>query len=64
GYSNIKRSIYYSPHNLLAIKGYIIGVLTILTLDARATLAVREKRKRLLRIICSPNKLKLFVRER
>ncbi|KAF0314888.1 hypothetical protein GQ607_017879 [Colletotrichum asianum] len=46
------------------MKGYAIGALTILTSDARATSAAREKRKQLLRIICSPNKLKLFIRER
>ncbi|KAL3290736.1 hypothetical protein RB213_001403 [Colletotrichum asianum] len=61
GYSNIKRSVRYSPHDLLATKGYATGVLTMPTLDAGATLAAREKRERLLRIICSPNKLKLFI---
>ncbi|KAL3291067.1 hypothetical protein RB213_004792 [Colletotrichum asianum] len=63
GYSNIKRSVRHSPYDLLATKGYAIGVLTVPTLDAGATLAAREKRERLLCIICSPNKLKLFVRE-
>ncbi|KAL3292292.1 hypothetical protein RB213_011935 [Colletotrichum asianum] len=63
GYSNIKRSVRHSPHDLLATKGYATGVLTILTLDARATLVAREKRERLLRIIYSPNKSKPFARE-
>ncbi|KAF0316868.1 hypothetical protein GQ607_015912, partial [Colletotrichum asianum] len=45
GYLNIKRSVHYSPYNLLAIKRYIIEVLTILTLDTKAILAAKEKRK-------------------
>ncbi|KAL3290663.1 hypothetical protein RB213_005855 [Colletotrichum asianum] len=61
GYSNIKRSVRHSPHDLLAMKGYATGVLTMLTLDAGAMLVAREKRERLLCIICSPNKLKLFI---
>ncbi|KAL3290980.1 hypothetical protein RB213_002100, partial [Colletotrichum asianum] len=64
GYSNIKRSVHHSPHDLLATKGYATGVLTMPTSDAGATSAAREKRERLLRIICGPNKLKPFARER
>ncbi|KAL3290678.1 hypothetical protein RB213_000964 [Colletotrichum asianum] len=64
GYSNIKRSVRYSPHNLLATKGYATGALTMPTSDAGATSAAREKRERLLRIIRGPNKLKPFARER
>ncbi|KAL3300088.1 hypothetical protein RB213_008632 [Colletotrichum asianum] len=63
GYSNIKRSVRHSPHDLLATKGYATGVLTMPTLDAGATLAAREKHEQLLRIICSPNKLKLFLEQ-
>ncbi|KAF5500002.1 hypothetical protein CGCA056_v014946 [Colletotrichum aenigma] len=46
------------------MKGYATGALTVPTSDAGATSAAREKRKRLLRIICSPNELKPFARER
>ncbi|KAL3291335.1 hypothetical protein RB213_001793 [Colletotrichum asianum] len=63
GYSNIKRSVHHSPYDLLATKGYATGALTMLTLDAGATLAVREKREWLLCIICSPNKLKPFLEQ-
>ncbi|KAL3290631.1 F-box domain-containing protein [Colletotrichum asianum] len=64
GYSNIKRSVRHSPHDLLATKGYVTGALTMPTSDAGATSAAREKRERLLRIIRGPNKSKPFARER
>ncbi|KAL3290702.1 hypothetical protein RB213_004884 [Colletotrichum asianum] len=63
GYSNIKRSVRHSPHDLLATKGYVIGALTVPTSDAGATSAAREKRERLLCIICGPNESKPFARE-
>ncbi|KAK1973871.1 hypothetical protein LZ30DRAFT_694734 [Colletotrichum cereale] len=64
GYSNIKRSVRHSPYNLLATKGYATAALTVLTPDAGATSAAREKRERLLRVIRSPDKSKPFARER
>ncbi|KAL3292277.1 hypothetical protein RB213_011920 [Colletotrichum asianum] len=64
GYSNIKRSVRHSPHDLLATKGYATGALTVPTLDTGATSAAREKRERLLRIIRGPNESKPFARER
>ncbi|KDN71522.1 hypothetical protein CSUB01_12613, partial [Colletotrichum sublineola] len=64
GYSNIKHSVRHSPHNLLTTKGYTTAALTVLTSDAGATSAAREKRERLLRIICGADELKPFARER
>ncbi|KAK1839923.1 hypothetical protein CCHR01_17456 [Colletotrichum chrysophilum] len=64
GYSNIKRSVRHSPHDLLATKGYATGALTVPTSGAGATSAAREKRERLLGIIRGPNESKLFARER
>ncbi|KAK1990357.1 hypothetical protein LX36DRAFT_705308 [Colletotrichum falcatum] len=64
GYSNIKRSVRHSPHNLLATKGYATAALTVPTADAGATAAAREKRERMLRIIRGPDKSKPFARER
>ncbi|KAK0368167.1 hypothetical protein CLIM01_14476 [Colletotrichum limetticola] len=64
GYSNTKRSVRHSPHDLLATKGYATAALTVPTSDARATSAAREKRERLLRILRGPSDSKPFARER
>ncbi|KAK2035930.1 hypothetical protein LZ31DRAFT_485219, partial [Colletotrichum somersetense] len=44
-------NICYSPYNLLIIKGYIIAALAVPTSDASSTTALRDKQKRLLRIV-------------
>ncbi|KAK1994150.1 hypothetical protein LX36DRAFT_219510 [Colletotrichum falcatum] len=64
GYSNIKRSVHHSPHDLLATKGYATAALTVPMSDASATAAAREKRERMLRIIRGPDESKPFARER
>ncbi|KAK2039768.1 hypothetical protein LZ31DRAFT_475999, partial [Colletotrichum somersetense] len=51
GYSNLKQNIYYSPYNLLIIKGYITAALAVPTSNASGTTALRDKRKQLLYII-------------
>ncbi|KAL0938270.1 uncharacterized protein CTRU02_204880 [Colletotrichum truncatum] len=64
GYSNIKRSVRHSPHDLLATKGYATAALTVPTSDAGATWATSQKRERLLRIVRGPDESKPFARER
>ncbi|CAI0654082.1 unnamed protein product [Colletotrichum noveboracense] len=70
GYSNTKRSMQHSLNNLLATKGYTTAALIVLTSDVYATAASRDKRKQLLRIICSQGtpksleELRPFARKR
>ncbi|KAH7359488.1 hypothetical protein B0T11DRAFT_300364 [Plectosphaerella cucumerina] len=65
-----KRSVRYSPNDLLATKGYTTGALTVPTAEASGHYLTRDKRERLLRIVrgqATPEDLaasKPFARER
>ncbi|KAL5583834.1 hypothetical protein FOVSG1_015185 [Fusarium oxysporum f. sp. vasinfectum] len=48
GYSNLKRSIHHSPHDLLASHGLATAALTIPSTEAQRTARLKDKQQRLL----------------